>query len=210
MLRSVDPRLRIRGLLETADCRRPLTASQETRAHARHIAEVAAATAHSAQRLVFATTSATNASPFSGMGAVAGASTPLLSTPSTPLHVRRRSGRLAMTRHIDPLLVLDPDSLHVALQLLSAPDFNVLQQLSKQWRSTVRTVVQGRAWLQAYGALDAVTPIKILSESGVARLQVSALCPAETRDKWTVLRFVRRDGPSVGPISRHQFGRARS
>ena len=62
------------------------------------------------------------------MGAVAGASTPLLSTPSTPLHVRRRQRR--HDAYIDPLLVLDPDSLHVALQLLSAPDFNVLQQLS--------------------------------------------------------------------------------
>ena len=89
-----------------------------------------------------------------------------------PAHRRRSSERLGKLRKSCPLLVLDEDCLRLVLQGLPPDAHAALECTSRGWRAAVRHLHAGRAWQGDFGCLYSTSLIKVLSESGKARLDV--------------------------------------
>ena len=118
----------------------------------------------------------------------------------------RSSGRLRARHHSDPLAVLDEDSLRLVLDPLPPTVLQALHGTSKAWRQHVRQHVRTARWREAYGCVYPRSLCQILSESGVARLDVGG-CRGGCVIGPSRLVFRRLDGPSLGPISsRHVVG----
>lgn len=118
----------------------------------------------------------------------------------------RCSSRLREQLHSDPLGVLDDDSLAGALVRLGAPDLRSLHRVSRAWRAQVERHLRSREWRDAHGCVYASSLLKVLTESGVARLDLGPagfrLPPALRQHQChQCVVFRRLDGPSVGPIS---------
>lgn len=179
------------------------------RERARLAERIAGAASDTAQRAVIS-------APLGGTAAASSASSAAGKQPvSRALSHVRSSCRLKARQRSDPLEVLDEDALRLILAPLPPPALKALHQASRQWAAQVKRVVRSKAWRDSYQCLYPSSLCKLVTESGVARLDLGregitasgytlhdaeATGSASAQNRMALV-FRRLDGPSIGPIS---------
>jgi len=124
---------------------------------------------------------------------------------------KRASARLATRRKSCPLLTLDEDTLCAVLSELGPVEHGALLSTSHAWRAAVHALHGSARWRRAFGCLRSSDLLKVLTESGMARLDIIEGCqphsPTQSAESsgWTRLCVHRLDGPSIGYISQHHI-----
>ena len=126
---------------------------------------------------------------------------PLNPPPCRKVSHVRCSDRLKQRQRSDPLQTLDEDSLRLVMRPLSAGDIRTLHSVSKAWRLQVQQLVRSQEWRDKHGCVYPSSLCKIVTESGVARLDLGPEVRMHRVTRASRARAKRRLAQSLPPSS---------